>query len=192
MAATTDTWTPARADAELPPEVVLREIIDGKLIMSPAPIPAHQESMARTSEALRAHVRTPRLGIVLPAPLDVVLSDEDVVRPDVIYVAQGNHILNLKNITGAPDLLVEIVSAGSVCRDRIDKKALYERHGVREHWPAELGNRAVEVCELREGSYQLLNLFTEEETLCSDVLPGFTVPVADLLPPADWLEEVAE
>ena len=184
-------WTYARAEAELPPDA-RREIIGGELIMSPTPIPAHQECVTRLLFVLRPYVTARRLGHVLPAPLDVVLADDEVVQPEVIYVSKQNRIIGPKRVAGVPDLLVEVISPGSVRRDRVDKKALYERCGVGEYWLVDLNNRAVEVWTLREGRYQLHGLFAGAETLTSVLLADFAVPVAELLPGEDWLDDAAD
>ena len=68
-------------------------------------------------------------------PTDVLLSDHDVVQPDLIFVSrERKHVITDANIQGAPDLVVEILSPSTASRDWRDKLDLYERHGVAEYW----------------------------------------------------------
>ena len=79
------------------------------------------------------------------APCDVVLSDTDVVQPDLLFVSRAReHLLGGgDNVRGAPDLVIEILSPATADRDRGYKRALYARHGVAEYWlvdPAAVGS----------------------------------------------------
>lgn len=111
------------------------ELIKGEIYMVPSPTPVHQWESKRRFLALDDHVSEHTLGEVYYAPLDVVLSEEDVVQPDLLYISkERSHILTEKNIQGAPDLVVEILSPGTAERDRTLKRKLYARHGVLECW----------------------------------------------------------
>ena len=85
---------------------------------------------------LYTFVKERDLGTVFPAPCDVVLSNTDVVQPDLLFVSrEREHILaGGDNVQGAPDLVVEILSPSTAARDRTLKRSLYARHGVREFW----------------------------------------------------------
>ena len=75
------------------------------------------------------------MGEVYVAPFDVVLSDTDVVQPDVLFVSKRrSDIITPDNIRGAPDLVVEILSPATAERDRTIKLDLYAQHGVQEYW----------------------------------------------------------
>ena len=75
------------------------------------------------------------MGKIYVAPFDVVLSDTDVVQPDVIFVSnQRSDIITADNVRGAPDLVVEILSPATAERDRTLKLDLYAQHGVQEYW----------------------------------------------------------
>ena len=79
------------------------ELIDGVLIMVPAPNIAHQESHASLGSQMWSFVRQHDLGRVFLAPTDVVLSDTDVVQPDVLFISNDRqHIITEANIQGAP------------------------------------------------------------------------------------------
>src|SRR6266699_890197 len=107
------------------------EIIDGNLLMAPAPDTWHQSWIGELYAILRAHVTKHNLGKVFMSPVDVVLDVENTVQPDIVFIASANlQIIQRRAIFGVPDLLVELVSPSSVRRDRYDKKTLYARFGV--------------------------------------------------------------
>src|SRR6185369_17997738 len=87
------------------------EIIDGDLLMAPAPDTWHQDWVGELFRRLDDHVRKNNLGRVLLSPADVVLDETNTVQPDIIFVAAANSgIIQRRAIFGVPDLLVEIVS----------------------------------------------------------------------------------
>jgi Uma2 family endonuclease len=124
--------------AAIPNDGKRYEIIDGELYVNPSPITRHERIAAEIEYLLRTYVRVLRSGEVFDAPYDVVLSDSDIVQPDVLYVANlRRHIVTDKNIQGAPDLVVEVLSESSRRLDLIIKRQLYERYGVTEYWIAD-------------------------------------------------------
>ncbi len=111
------------------------EIVNGVLVMAPAPSPEHQEIVLEIASYLRTHVKLAGLGRVFPAPIDVDLGPKNVFQPDVVVVLNA-HLdrVAAKKIVGAPDLVVEVVSPGSGVMDRIAKYAVYARAGIPEYW----------------------------------------------------------
>src|SRR5712692_1844860 len=113
-------------DYVLLPEDRRYEILDGDLFMTPAPTPYHQLVSRRIEFLLDAHVRRNELGEVLDAPCDVVLSPNDIVQPDILFIAAARlSIMGEKFITAAPDLVVEILSPSTAERDQILKTKIY-------------------------------------------------------------------
>jgi len=111
------------------------EIIDGEHYMTPAPTTKHQRISLEISATLHAFVSQHKLGEVFAAPCDVILSAVDVVQPDVLFIsAARGSIITDANIQGAPDLVVEILSAGTRKTDEIVKRKRYEHFGVKEYW----------------------------------------------------------
>jgi len=157
------------------------EIIDGNLLMAPAPDTWHQAWIGELHLILDRHVRAGQLGKVLLSPVDVVLDPENTVQPDIVFVAADNvGIIQRRAIFGVPGLLVELVSPSSVRRDRYDKKALYARFGVKEYWIGDPANKALEILTLKEGRYELHGCAEEKGKLTSLVLPGLEFDLAEI------------
>ena len=163
------------------PEGAPYELIRGELVMAPSPTPFHQIIQSNLHFALARFVRTERLGQVLTAPMDVRLSEEDTVQPDLIFIAaERSHIIGEQAIDGAPDLIVEILSPSTAYRDLTTKKRLYEEHGVREYWVVDPDSETVEVFELADERFMQHARAVEAGTTSSAVLEGFAVDLTDL------------
>lgn len=152
------------------------ELLDGELIMVPAPRVDHQRVVLRLASALHAFVEERGLGEVLVAPCDVVLSDTDVVQPDVLFVSRERaHVVVPENVRGAPDLVVEVFSPSTGERDRTVKRALYARHGVREYWQVDAQARTVTVLRSSGAGFETEDVCRGDQTARSAVLDGFGV-----------------
>ncbi|MGH2558747.1 MAG: Uma2 family endonuclease [Thermomicrobiales bacterium] len=155
------------------------EIIDGEFVVSPSPNTEHQWAAGDLFGEMRTHVRDNDLGVILSAPIDVMLSPHQFVVPDIVFISRERaHIIAKQYIDGAPDLMVEVVSPSSQRRDRVTKAALYAMAGVREYWIVDPGARVVDVFRLRDGRYERIPL--ESGVARSEVLAGFTIEVARL------------
>ncbi len=160
------------------------EVIDGRLIMVPAPMPIHQQVIIRLGAALFDFLRRHPLGEIFPAPTDVLVPGRaEPVQPDLVFVAAERlNIVTKRAIEGAPDLAIEVLSPTTWLDDRRTKFALYAEIGVKEYWIVDPDERTVEVFALQEGRYGLVNRYGSDETLRSDLLPGFEVVVGELFP----------
>ncbi|HQH72395.1 MAG TPA: Uma2 family endonuclease, partial [bacterium] len=110
--------------------------------MTPAPSFDHQ-NVAGTFYRLLGNALQGKTCVPGIAPVDVVLSEEDVVQPDVFVVCDPQKITG-KNIQGAPDLVIEVLSPATAKKDRWEKKWLYEKSGVREYILIEVAAQFVE------------------------------------------------
>jgi len=175
-------WTAARyLSASSPDDGNLYEILDGELIMAAAPNLRHQEVAGNIYELMKAFVRSKKLGKVFISPVDVVLGD-DLTEPDVVFVSkERKDIMGRERISGAPDLVVEVLSLSTSMRDLRYKWDLYARSGVREYWVVNPEAETVEVLTLVDGVYQR-HLLAENEgaIITSKILDGFSVPLADV------------
>jgi len=163
------------------PEGTRAELIEGELLMTPSPKLSHQVIARNLFVRLDAFVRAHVLGEALFAPMDVHLPSGDVVQPDVLFVAAANAGIMQDWIRGAPDLLVEIISPEGVERDRLVKRDLYARNGVKEYWLVDPEAHSVEVLGLNaSGRYEPSGYFEERDTVVSRVLAGLALPVVKL------------
>ena len=164
--------------AALPEDGHRYEIVNGVLVMAPAPSPEHQEIVLEIASYLRTHVKLAGLGRVFPAPVDVDLGSKNVFQPDVVVVLNA-HLdrVAAKKIVGAPDLVVEVVSPGSGVMDRIAKYAVYARAGIPEYWIVNPLRETIEVFVLGDGEYHSLGVFQRQDMLPSRVVPGLPVRV---------------
>ena len=157
------------------------EVIDGELIMVAAPRRVHQASSRNISTLLDIHVKANRLGEMYYAPTDVILSDINVVQPDILFVSSArSHILADEGIRGAPDLVIEILSPSTVQLDKVRKRELYARFRVPEYWQADVDELFVEVLPLAGDDYETAGIYGLGKTLISPLLPGFTLDIDEI------------
>ncbi len=157
------------------------EIIDGSLLMAPAPDTWHQNWLLNLGVLITHFVKEKKLGRLFIAPVDVVLDAENVVQPDLVFVATKNlGIIERRAIFGTPDLVVEFVSPSSVRRDRYTKMNLYARFGVKEYWIGDAANRSLEILTLAEGGYKLRCSAEEKGEVTSLVLKGLKFDLSEL------------
>lgn len=166
-------WTYDEMVAELPETNLPVELWNGEIILSPAPHPDHQRIVVRFWNKLNQFVAPDGLGECFVSPVDVVLTPHRVVQPDVLFIAKDRLDMIGSCIDGAPDLVMEVISAGSWQRDRIHKKALYESAGVAEYWLIDPDAATIEVFALIKGVYQLHSKATGKEPARSKLLAGF-------------------
>ncbi len=157
------------------------EIIDGELLEIPAPSTTHQRLVKRIVLFLDKFVEEKDLGEVFVSPVDVILSDTNVVQPDVAFVSkERSDIVKEKGVFGAPDLVVEVISPSTLKRDTEDKKRIYAEHGVKELWLVFPGEKAVEVFTIKGGSYEICSFSYEEGSVKSCNLKGFELNLGEL------------
>ncbi len=124
----------------------LYELIDGELVKEKASAPRHQLILGQLYYEVETVVRQHKLGVVLFAPVDVFLDEFNAPQPDLVFVAKAQRaIITNDGVIGTPSLVVEIISPSSVFRDRVSKKALYERFGIAEYWLIEPADSFIEV-----------------------------------------------
>ncbi len=168
------------ADYLTTPEDERYELLDGDLIMVPAPNLKHQHVLGNLYYHLRQFITEHGTGRVLVAPCDVYLSDTNVVQPDLLFVSrEREHLLSDgQKVRGAPDLVVEILSPSSADKDRGLKRDLYGRHGVTEYWLVD--PIAVSIHRQRGGVLAPTDTFTRGEALRSPLLAGLVLRLDDI------------
>jgi Uma2 family endonuclease len=159
------------------------EIIDGDHYVTPAPKTKHQRISANLTVALVSFVKRRRMGLVLAAPSDVVLSDENVVQPDLLFVSAARaSIVTEDNIHGAPDLVVEIISETTRKKDEVTKRKLYERFGVQEYWVVDPELETVKIFRRAQQGYgRPLELSKEaNDILSTELLTGLDLALTEI------------
>jgi Uma2 family endonuclease len=130
----------------LPEDGKLHELIDGEHYVSASPTLRHQAVLGNLYSAIRNFVRPRGLGEVYFAPLDVFLSEHDVVEPDLLFVRRERlAILEERFVRGAIDLAVEVISPWSRKRDSEVKLRAYRRFGFGEYWIVDPASETVEI-----------------------------------------------
>ena len=165
------------------------EIVEGEAYdMSPGPSSRHQRIVGALHLRLAAYFKGKRCEVFL-SPMDVKLSDFDVVQPDLLVVCEPNRV-KPTHIEGPPTLVVEILSPSSHEHDRIRKTRLYARAGVKEYWLVTPFPAVVEVLVLDGGTYRLHGVFGKTEELDSAVFPDLRIDLAGVFDfPAEPGEE---
>lgn len=161
------------------------ELIDGEHFVTPSPATRHQRISRNLMHFLDTHLRRTNAGEVLAAPMDVVLSNVDIVEPDILVIlAARASIITAKNIQGAPDLVVEIISESTRKTDILIKRRLYERHGVPEYWIVDPELEAVDVYRLADGKFiRSAELSLEAgHSIETPLLPGFQLRLSEIFP----------
>ncbi|MBI5014562.1 MAG: Uma2 family endonuclease [Deltaproteobacteria bacterium] len=165
------------------PEGERWELIDGEAYdMTPAPTSRHQRISGRLFFVLEGALRGSPC-VPFYAPVNVVLSEVDVVQPDMLVVCDRDKITP-DCIRGVPDLVVEILSPSTALKDRRSKKHLYERSGVREYLIVEPEARYVERFALEAGgSFGMGEIFGPPEVLALKSLQGIELALSDIFEP---------
>ena len=158
------------------------ELLDGELFILPAPSIAHQYVAMKLGTRFDTFVEDSNLGVVYSAPTDVVLSETDVVQPDLMFISSERaNIVTSANILGAPDLIVEIRSDSTAKRDETIKRKMYAERGGKEYWLVNPEAKTITVLLLGEGGYAEGATYTAGQTLASSMLEGFTVHLDEIL-----------
>ncbi|UBF27294.1 Uma2 family endonuclease [Kovacikia minuta CCNUW1] len=176
-------WTTSDVDL-LPDNGNRYEIIDGELFVTRAPHWKHQKATNRIANALDTWSLSTGLGETVPAP-GIIFSDADNVIPDVVWVSRDRLDILLDEagyLTGAPELVVEVLSPGvqNERRDREAKLKLYASRGVQEYWILNWQLQQVEVYRRQQAILKLVVTLLATDNLSSPLLPDFVYPVARL------------
>jgi Uma2 family endonuclease len=159
------------------------ELYDGEVYVVPSPLPLHQVVSARLYDVLRDYARV-HGGVVLYAPLDIVLTDYDVVQPDLLlFTRERLHVINLRKVTRqGPDLAVEILSPSTAANDRGRKMRLLAHHRVPEYWLVDPDAIGIEVYTLSEDGFVLASSATGTEAVHSPLLSTLSLRPIDVVP----------
>lgn len=158
------------------------ELIDGVAYnMTPAPSRIHQDFVVELIRQIQNFLDDKPCHVYV-APFDVRLSDADeadqpiqtVIQPDIAVICDESK-LDEKGCRGAPDWIIEILSPSTAATDMIQKRALYERHGVREYWLVHPTDRVLTIYRLEDGTYGKPDVQATEGTTPASVLDGLII-----------------
>lgn len=176
-------WT--SADLELLPENNSRyEIIDGDLFVTRAPHWKHQTTCGNFYAKLQAWSEIANVGFTAIGA-GVIFGDNDDVIPDVVWISKEKYEILLDkagHLCGAPDLVIEVLSAGTENerRDRELKLKLYSSRGVWEYWIADWRSQQILIYRRENGVLKLALTLFADDTITSPLLPEFSCPVAQI------------
>src|SRR5690242_12090269 len=145
MPRTADRWTADMVRA-LPDDGNRYEVIDGELLVTPAPSALHQRAVGEIFLRLESYLRGKTWGEVLFSPADISFSADHLVQPDVFVAPpgpSGRRVREWSEIRGLL-LAVEVLSPCTARADRQTKRRLYQNEGVPEYWIVDLDARVVE------------------------------------------------
>jgi Uma2 family endonuclease len=157
--------------ANLPDDGMRYELADGVLeAMSPSPTAKHQLISQQVEHKLMGTCFSNY--VIFLAPMDVILSDKEVRQPDIIMLHRDRlSLVTKRGIEGPPDLVVEVLSAHSIKRDKQTKLKSYARHGIEEYWIIDISNEALEQYVLNNSMYVLSEIFLGDELVRSERIP---------------------
>jgi Uma2 family endonuclease len=163
------------------------ELLNGRVVMNPPAGYPHGLIGSSIQRLLGLHVATHALGIVCDSSQGFALPTGDTVEPDHSYISmerwrKAPRPEEGKFLRVVPDLIVEVLSLGTASRDRGEKKAIYERNGVREYWLVDARERTLVVFHLFEGRFGPPDTYDESDRFRSKVLPNLEFSVSELFP----------
>ena len=159
----------------------LTQIINGEEVMSSAPFRYHQYIISNLYDELKPFVKKNRFGTIELSPLDVILEEGvNRLQPDLFFISTANAAIIQDWIRGVPDMVIEVVSKGSLKRDTQDKKAIYEKYGVAEFWLVFPEFQTIEIFNLAHGKYVLTSFAEITGSVQSTVLQGFSMDIVPI------------
>lgn len=166
-------------DYKLLPEGAPYQLIEGELIMTPAPNPLHQIISGNLFKKISGFIEGRKAGTVIYSPVDVYIDDENVFQPDLVFISkERREIIKEDGIHGAPDLVIEILSPSTAYYDMKKKFRVYERRGVKEYWIVDPGMRGIEIfTNTDKGNFTLNLKVYEKGAVTSSFLAGLEISI---------------
>jgi Uma2 family endonuclease len=156
------------------------ELIEGELFVSRAPGIPHQRVLNNLQLALGIYLKDNPIGLLVPGA-GAIFSDYDAVIPDLVFVLdeRWNQVVTGEKFSGAPDLVIEVISAGAENRrrDLLVKQQLYAKYGVAEYWIVDPQNRLIEIYRLRDGRLESAATLGDGDEITTPLLPGLRISV---------------
>jgi Uma2 family endonuclease len=155
------------------------ELVQGDLYVTPSPSPAHQRVSRRLQRQLEDYFEDHSIGEVFDAPIDLILTDQDVFVPDLVVVADPRRV-SARGIEGPPPLVVEILSPSTRQVDQGVKARRYAELGVEHYWVVDPERKRLECHRLEHGTFRPLVDAAGETMLAHPCWPGLVVDLGAL------------
>ena len=157
------------------------QLIHGELVEMAGATFEHQTFLLEISSEFSRQARAVDAGMVVIAPYDVHIDLFNTYQPDLLFVSNARRqILESRGITGAPDLVMEILSESTRRRDLSEKLPVYAANGVREVWIVNLEDATVAVYATDGDGLALVRVFSASDTLTSNAIPGVAIDLAPI------------
>ena len=170
--------TPLQQFEQLPEGPPYFELIHNQVFEMPPPSIFHQEISLHLTLVISAFLsqKAKSLGKLLFAPVEILLSNENVLEPDLLFVANERlNIIGKNRIYGAPDWVCEILSPSTRKRDLTEKRELYFKYGVKEYWIVDPENLTIEVLAGGKQDFESIGIFTGDQSIISNVFTDLTL-----------------
>lgn len=158
------------------------QLIENDLIMSPSPSLIHQLILGEFYDELKGFNKSQNLnGLVVLSPIDIFFDNDNVFQPDILFISAGRikEIVH-ERISGAPDLVIEILSPSNAYYDLRQKMGVYEKYGVKEYIIVDPIQENADIYSLRDGAYHLNQKAEKSEILNSVILPGLSFDLSKI------------
>jgi Uma2 family endonuclease len=170
--------------AALPDDGHRYELIDGELVMTPAPGSAHQWVVIQLARLLLDHVERQGIGTVWISPIDVILEDSTILQPDIAYLAKDRErLMRKRGVDGAPTLVVEVLSPARPASDLERKSELYFSNGVPHFWSVDRDRRTIEGRVPGDGRYMAEAVFQGDGAARLRPFADLEIPLSKIWPP---------
>ncbi len=168
---------------QLPMDGNRYEVIGGKLSLSPSPSRSHQRVLLKLALFLEGWAGRTGAGEVYPGPFDVILPlatpKTGYAEPDLLFVRRERlSVVTAKNVQGAPDLVIEILSPSTARADWVDKQTAYQQGGVVHYWVVDPEKQILTTFRLEEGQYKLAGRYENDAVFEPEGFPGLRVILA--------------
>ena len=178
---TTHRFMSASEYYEMPEGPPYFQLIEGELLLSPSPRFFHQRIVINLLVSIENFLRRHSLGKIMIAPSDVELDTKNVYQPDLYFVSNSrSSLINKQGVKGAPDFVVEAISASTGRLDLGPKKKIFARRGVREFWAVFPESKEVKVWKLAESVDDPVLHLKLGDSLSTEILPGWKIMLEEI------------
>jgi len=159
-------------------ESIRSELYEGKLIMLAQPVARHQKVLGELFGQLWQFLKSKPCDVYI-APFGVRLFENEntAFEPDIVVICDKTKLDKI--YTGAPDLVIEILSPSTARMDKLLKYKKYQKAGVKEYWIVDATENHVQASVLKDGSY-ITTMYDAEDIATVTVLKGCEINLAEV------------